>query len=127
MIPGIEKIKTPSAPVSLIILFAVLFGLALFDNVIHPPIQQPTAHLVLASIDLYQGNLSSHMTHVGLCKFIPTCSDYMRLAVMKYGSVKGVAKGLWRICRCSPSSGRACGSFFPAETAAVSCYSRSFS
>ena len=37
-----------------------------------------------------------------LCRFTPGCSEYFILAVLKYGPVKGAAKGVWRICRCNP-------------------------
>ncbi|MGL4422656.1 MAG: membrane protein insertion efficiency factor YidD [Gemmataceae bacterium] len=36
------------------------------------------------------------------CRYEPGCSEYMILAVRKYGVVWGVPKGLWRICRCHP-------------------------
>ena len=36
------------------------------------------------------------------CRFEPGCSEYMILAVRKYGPVVGTAKGVWRICRCNP-------------------------
>lgn len=36
------------------------------------------------------------------CRFQPTCSEYARLAVLKYGVVRGGAKALWRIARCQP-------------------------
>lgn len=37
-----------------------------------------------------------------LCRFQPSCSEYMILAVEKYGPWRGCSKGLWRICRCNP-------------------------
>lgn len=40
----------------------------------------------------------------GYCKFTPTCSEYTRLAIEKYGVFLGCAKGLWRILRCNPCS-----------------------
>ncbi len=36
------------------------------------------------------------------CVFIPTCSEYTKEAVIKYGSTKGVFLGLRRIIRCHP-------------------------
>ncbi|MBO0697761.1 MAG: membrane protein insertion efficiency factor YidD [Zavarzinella sp.] len=36
------------------------------------------------------------------CIYQPGCSEYMILAVKKYGPWRGVPKGLWRICRCHP-------------------------
>jgi putative membrane protein insertion efficiency factor len=37
-----------------------------------------------------------------LCRFQPSCSEYMILAVRKHGPVVGACKGCWRICRCGP-------------------------
>ena len=39
------------------------------------------------------------------CRFEPTCSEYMILAIEKYGLLVGVAKGIWRILRCNPLGG----------------------
>jgi hypothetical protein len=36
------------------------------------------------------------------CRFSPTCSEYMRLAVMKHGITSGVWLGLSRLLRCHP-------------------------
>lgn len=38
------------------------------------------------------------------CRFFPSCSDYAIKAINKYGIVKGSAKSLWRILKCSPLS-----------------------
>jgi putative membrane protein insertion efficiency factor len=37
-----------------------------------------------------------------LCRFQPSCSEYMIEAVTKYGPMRGACKGVWRICRCGP-------------------------
>lgn len=37
-----------------------------------------------------------------VCRFVPSCSEYMIQAVKKHGPIKGAAKGVWRICRCNP-------------------------
>lgn len=37
-----------------------------------------------------------------LCRFQPSCSEYMIEAVTKYGPLHGACKGMWRICRCNP-------------------------
>lgn len=39
-----------------------------------------------------------------LCRFDPSCSEYMIQAVKKYGPVSGAFRGMWRICRCNPWS-----------------------
>ncbi len=36
------------------------------------------------------------------CRFYPTCSEYMRQAVLKYGVIKGGWLGIKRICKCHP-------------------------
>ena len=40
----------------------------------------------------------------GYCKFEPTCSEYMKQALKKYGFFRGSFKGVWRILRCNPWS-----------------------
>ena len=36
------------------------------------------------------------------CRFDPSCSQYFVEAVRKYGALRGVIKGLWRLARCHP-------------------------
>lgn len=37
-----------------------------------------------------------------VCRFYPTCSEYMKQAIVKYGILKGGWLGIKRICRCHP-------------------------
>jgi hypothetical protein len=39
------------------------------------------------------------------CRFEPTCSDYMLVALQRFGPWRGTALGLRRICRCHPWGG----------------------
>lgn len=39
------------------------------------------------------------------CVFTPTCSNYMLLSISKYGTVKGVIKGINRLLRCHYPNG----------------------
>lgn len=57
--------------------------------------------LVLKAIKFYQKCLSP-LKGAGCCIYNPTCSEYTRQAVEKYGVIKGLAKGFWRILRCNP-------------------------
>lgn len=65
---------------------------------------------VIALIRLYQKTLSPDhgwfrsRYPVGYCRFQPSCSEYMRQSVQKRGVIVGVARGTWRILRCSPCS-----------------------
>lgn len=38
----------------------------------------------------------------GYCPFYPSCSEYTRQAILKYGAPKGIIKGTNRIIRCHP-------------------------
>ena len=38
------------------------------------------------------------------CKYYPSCSEYCKQAVEKYGIIKGVFYGVKRIVRCNPFS-----------------------
>ncbi|MCQ2191733.1 MAG: membrane protein insertion efficiency factor YidD [Paludibacteraceae bacterium] len=40
-----------------------------------------------------------------VCRYTPTCSQYMVDAVMKHGVFKGFWLGVKRICRCNPWGG----------------------
>ena len=55
--------------------------------------------LILFLISIYQ-NISRHTPPV--CRFYPTCSEYTRQAIEKYGVLKGGWLGLKRICKCHP-------------------------
>ncbi|MBN2831659.1 MAG: membrane protein insertion efficiency factor YidD [Candidatus Omnitrophica bacterium] len=40
------------------------------------------------------------------CRFVPSCSEYVKQAIEKYGLLKGSLKGARRISACHPFSGR---------------------
>lgn len=40
-----------------------------------------------------------------MCRFEPSCSEYMILAIEKFGTIKGIRKGINRIIRCSQKDG----------------------
>jgi putative membrane protein insertion efficiency factor len=64
--------------------------------------------VALSLIRLYQRTLSpdhgwfAARFPQGYCRFNPTCSEYAYQAIAKYGIVRGVAKGCWRVLRCNP-------------------------
>lgn len=39
------------------------------------------------------------------CRFTPTCSEYTRQSIEKYGLCHGVLLGFKRICKCRPGGG----------------------
>ena len=56
--------------------------------------------LVLAAIKGYKKYVSPALPRS--CRFYPSCADYAFEAVTRYGAVKGVLMGAWRILRCNP-------------------------
>jgi len=55
--------------------------------------------LLITLIKIYQ-KISSLTPAV--CRFSPTCSEYAKQAIMKYGVLKGIRLGLKRVCKCHP-------------------------
>lgn len=56
-------------------------------------------------IDLYKKIISPIFVAQGIhCKYYPTCSQYMRQAIEKYGFFKGSYLGIKRIIKCNPFS-----------------------
>lgn len=59
--------------------------------------------VLIKFIDFYQKTpLKTH----SMCRFTPTCSQYMKEAIMEYGSAKGLFLGIKRILRCNPFGGK---------------------
>ena len=56
--------------------------------------------LVLDLLGVYKAMISPFLPPA--CRFEPTCSEYARQAVEKYGALKGTWMGLKRILRCQP-------------------------
>ena len=36
------------------------------------------------------------------CRFHPSCSDYARIALARFGSTRGLWLATWRVARCQP-------------------------
>jgi putative membrane protein insertion efficiency factor len=56
--------------------------------------------LIVATLRLYKLALSPLLPSA--CRYYPSCSEYMRQAVEKYGPVRGVWMGIKRVARCHP-------------------------
>lgn len=57
--------------------------------------------LLLAPIRFYRRFLSA-LKPRPTCRFLPTCSEYAIEAIETRGPVVGLAKAVWRVCRCNP-------------------------
>ena len=61
--------------------------------------------ILIFLIDIYKKIISPIFEYLGVhCKYYPTCSQYMKQAIEKYGAIKGVFLGIKRILRCNPFS-----------------------
>ena len=61
--------------------------------------------ILIFLLSKYQKHISVFFESKGIkCKFYPTCSEYTKQAIEKYGALKGSVLGIKRICRCNPFS-----------------------
>lgn len=58
--------------------------------------------LVTLPIRLYQRVISPLMRP--RCKYVPSCSEYARMAINEFGVLKGLVLAGWRLLRCNPAS-----------------------
>jgi len=70
-------------------------------------LQLPKSLAILA-IRGYQKTLSPDhgllkaMFPYGYCRHYPSCSQYTKQSIERFGAVKGILKGMYRIARCNP-------------------------
>ncbi len=60
--------------------------------------------LIVGSIRAYQAAISPWLPPA--CRYTPSCSEYARLAVERFGPWRGGGLGLRRLLRCHPFGGR---------------------
>ena len=61
--------------------------------------------LLIKILKFYKKGISPFFSTIGVhCKYEPTCSEYMKQAINKYGSLKGFFIGIKRFIRCNPFS-----------------------
>ena len=61
------------------------------------------SYLFMSFITLYQYMISPLFPQK--CRYTPTCSEYTKNAINKYGPFKGIKLGLIRILKCHPWGG----------------------
>ena len=56
-------------------------------------------------INFYQRNISPWLESKNIrCKYYPTCYEYAKQAIQKYGMIKGSGLAIKRILKCNPFS-----------------------
>lgn len=76
-----------------------------FYNIFKKQLGDIPSFLFLKIITLYQWTLSPDhgilsLFILGQCKFRPTCSDYTKEMIQKYGVIIGLKEGLKQIKKC---------------------------
>ena len=56
--------------------------------------------ILIHMISFYQKHISGSLGKK--CRFYPSCSEYTKQAIDKYGIIRGSLKGLKRISKCHP-------------------------
>ena len=63
----------------------------------------PNKNILYSLINFHRRKASPILNRKGIqCEFTPSCSEYSRLSIKKYGALKGGFKSLYRIARCNP-------------------------
>ncbi|MDE5615815.1 MAG: membrane protein insertion efficiency factor YidD [Alphaproteobacteria bacterium] len=65
------------------------------------------SRIAIGLICIYQKYISPVIGGRAACRFTPSCSEYTRIAIERYGFFRGAIMGMRRICRCRPGGG--CG------------------
>ena len=63
-------------------------------------LKQFLAKSLIRTLEVYQARISPLLRSA--CVFYPTCSEYTKQAIKKYGAGKGLLLGIRRILRCHP-------------------------
>lgn len=68
--------------------------------------RQRREHSAALLLAIYKRTLSPllHAASVSQCKFLPTCSEYAYVAVVRHGWIRGGWLALRRLARCHPFS-----------------------
>lgn len=61
--------------------------------------------VMIKLIDFYQKRISKYIASLGHhCKYYPSCSEYTKQAITKYGAIRGFFLGFIRLLKCNPFS-----------------------
>ena len=60
------------------------------------------AGFIIHLLNVYQRYISSSLPCS--CRFYPSCSEYAKQAILKYGLIRGTGIALRRLARCHPFS-----------------------
>jgi putative membrane protein insertion efficiency factor len=61
----------------------------------------PAQRALLVAITAYKGLISP--LFAGSCRYVPSCSEYARLAIIEHGAGRGSWLAVRRLARCHPA------------------------
>jgi len=64
-----------------------------------------SVRVAIGLVRMYQKFISPVIGGKNACRFTPSCSEYTKQAIIKYGAVRGIYMGIRRIMRCRPGGG----------------------
>ena len=94
-----ERLKRPETYLALFVVLVV----AVATDSLRSPEQQLSARAYVRLVDTYQGHVSPGMRSYVRCRYRPTCSEYSRQAVARYGLAPGLMMSVQRTLSCQPS------------------------
>ena len=84
------------------VLIIVLVMLIITDTFRAPSVQITSRFFIIA-VKTYQIHLSPLLSAYVKCRFTPTCSEFAKIAVERYGIRKGIVLTFNRLLSCKPS------------------------
>jgi len=77
-----------------------LFVLAAAGDTLRPADRQISAHAYVGLVEFYQSDISPHLRSYIRCRYEPTCSEYSKQAVERFGILDGLALSWRRLNSC---------------------------
>ena len=94
-----ERLKRPET--YLIVLLVGLLAVAV--DAARPADRQLSARAYVGLVEIYQAHISPNLGSFVRCRYRPTCSEYSRQAVQRFGLFQGLLLSVKRVASCTPS------------------------
>jgi len=91
-----QRLRRPETYLALV---SALLAWTAYDAT-REPRSQTLANLYTRSVELYQGHGRAVSSRIFQCRYRPTCSEYSRQAVGRYGIAAGLRLTLRRLASC---------------------------
>ena len=85
---------------AVIVIVAVLCIVGIYRDIYAPPLEQISTKVALSVINVYQMHMRDAASHVFVCRFQPSCSEYSKECLTRYGFPKGFYLSFARIWKC---------------------------